>query len=101
MLNMMLKVCFFFANKQTGQINNPHGLRMETNFFLGKSKQTKQKSKQTKQAKRIVCHCSHESRDQDIGALKNNQTKIGTMYFFSNWFVWFAWFVNKKETHPE
>ena len=38
-----------------------------------------------------------------IGAIKNNQTKIRTMYFFLSWFVWFGLFAlsHKKETHSE
>ena len=34
-------------------------------FFLGITEQSKQKSKQTEQAKKLVCCCSHESRDQN------------------------------------
>ena len=56
----LLKVCFFFANK-VNRANKLHGLHMQTNFFLGIPKQ----SKQTEQAKLLVRCCSHESCDQN------------------------------------
>ena len=60
----ILRWCLFFANK-ANRANKPCGLRMRTNFFLGISEPSKQKSKQTEQAKKLVRRCSHESRDQN------------------------------------
>ena len=68
--------------------------------FLFKNLRTEQTKEQTNRTSQKACSLlfawvtwSKQVIGSDlIGALRNNKTKIWTMYFFLSWFVWFAWF---------
>ena len=94
----MNECVFLFCKKQTNRANKPHGLCMRTNFLLGIPNKANKKANKPNNLKGLfaIVRMSQVIKkvigSALIGVLKNNQTNIRTMYFFSSWFVWLALF---------